>query len=89
MKYFKFPALSLRFVVEYVFELYRVEFVVGDKPVEKFRMVERHYFHGQLLKSFDFDFGFCIPNSKNTCEHIYELPVLSKTTSKFLVLFVF
>ncbi|CAK8694343.1 unnamed protein product [Clavelina lepadiformis] len=55
-----------------------VEFVVGDKPVESFRMIERHYFRDQLLKSFDFDFGFCIPNSTNTCEHIYEFPQLSK-----------
>ncbi|XP_064612755.1 protein unc-119 homolog B-like isoform X2 [Liolophura sinensis] len=55
-----------------------VEFIVGDKPVNKFRMVERHYFRERLLKSFDFEFGFCIPNSKNTCEHIYEFPLLSE-----------
>lgn len=40
-------------------------------------MIERHYFRDHLLKSFDFDFGFCIPNSRNTCEHIYEIPQLS------------
>ena len=45
-------------------------------------MIERHYFRDQLLKSFDFDFGFCIPKSRNTCEHIYELPSLSKRQSK-------
>ncbi|KTG37296.1 hypothetical protein cypCar_00034269 [Cyprinus carpio] len=39
-------------------------------------MIERHYFQERLLKSFDFDFGFCIPNSRNTCEHIYEFPQL-------------
>eukprot|EP00118_Oscarella_pearsei_P028899 m.3225 g.3225 ORF g.3225 m.3225 type:complete len:224 (+) comp9153_c0_seq1:48-719(+) len=55
-----------------------VEFVVGQKPVEKFRMIERHYFRDQLLKSFDFEFGFCIPGSTNTCEHIYEFPKLSE-----------
>jgi len=54
-----------------------VEFTVGDKPVNKFRMIERHYFKSKLLKSFDFEFGFCIPNSKNTCEHIYEFPTLN------------
>ncbi|KAM6965261.1 protein unc-119 homolog B [Aplochiton taeniatus] len=53
-----------------------VEFTVGDKPVNNFRMIERHYFQGRLLKNFDFDFGFCIPNSCNTCEHIYEFPQL-------------
>jgi len=54
-----------------------VEFTVGDKPVENFRMIERHYFKDKLLKSFDFNFGFCMPNSKNTCEHIYEFPRLT------------
>lgn len=55
-----------------------VEFTVGDKPVNNFRMIERHYFRDHVLKSFDFDFGFCIPNSRNTCEHIYEFPQLSE-----------
>ncbi|XP_071789714.1 protein unc-119 homolog B-like [Asterias amurensis] len=54
-----------------------VEFVVGDKPVKNFRMIERHYFKERCLKTFDFNFGFCIPNSKNTCEHIYEFPKLT------------
>ncbi|XP_077570865.1 protein unc-119 homolog B [Stigmatopora nigra] len=53
-----------------------VEFTVGDRPINNFRMIERHYFQGHLLKNFDFDFGFCIPNSRNTCEHIYEFPQL-------------
>jgi len=56
-----------------------MEFVVGDKAVEKFRMIERHYFRDRLLKSFDFEFGFCIPNSKNSCEHIYHIPHLSES----------
>lgn len=60
---------------------YRVEFTVGDKPVNNFRMIERHYFRNQLLKSFDFHFGFCIPSSKNTCEHIYDFPPLSEELS--------
>ncbi|XP_074601943.1 unc-119 lipid binding chaperone [Brevipalpus obovatus] len=54
-----------------------VEFTVGDQPVTSFRMIERHFFRDKLLKTFDFDFGFCIPNSINTCEHIYEFPSLS------------
>ncbi|KAF7209026.1 protein unc-119 homolog B [Nothobranchius furzeri] len=57
-----------------------VEFTVGNRPLNNFRMIERHYFHDHLLKSFDFDFGFCIPNSCNTCEHIYEFPQLSEST---------
>uniref|UniRef100_A0A3Q2GMJ6 Protein unc-119 homolog B-like n=1 Tax=Cyprinodon variegatus TaxID=28743 RepID=A0A3Q2GMJ6_CYPVA len=54
-----------------------VEFTVGNRPLNNFRMIERHYFREHLLKSFDFDFGFCIPSSRNTCEHIYEFPQLS------------
>ncbi|XP_043477115.1 protein unc-119 homolog [Leptopilina heterotoma] len=53
-----------------------VEFLVGNQPVNNLRMIERHFFRDRLLKTFDFEFGFCIPNSKNTCEHIYEFPTL-------------
>lgn len=60
----------------------RVEFTVGDTPINNFRMIERHYFRDQLLKSFDFEFGFCMPSSKNTCEHIYEFPPLSEDISE-------
>ncbi|XP_066928009.1 protein unc-119 homolog B-like [Clytia hemisphaerica] len=62
-----------------------VEFSVGPKPVENFRMVERHYFKDQLLKSFDFTFGFCMPNSKNSCEHIYEFPKIPESQIKDMV----
>jgi hypothetical protein len=55
-----------------------IEFTVGDKPVSKFRMIERHFFRDRQLKSFDFELGFCIPNSRNTVEHIYEFPELSR-----------
>ena len=46
-------------------------------------MVERHYFGNRLLKSFDFNFGFCMPSSTNTCEHIYEMPQLTAQESKW------
>jgi len=57
-----------------------VEFTIGPKPVSNFRMIERHFFRNKLLKTFDFEFGFCIPNSKNTCEHIYEFPSIHPDT---------
>jgi len=41
-------------------------------------MIERHYFKDRLIKSFDFTFGFCIPNTTNTWETIYEMPTLTK-----------
>ncbi|XP_067015193.1 protein unc-119 homolog B isoform X2 [Anabrus simplex] len=62
-----------------------VEFTVGNKSVSKFRMIERHFFRDKLLKSFDFEFGFCIPNSKNTCEHIYEFPTLAPDLVKEMI----
>jgi hypothetical protein len=37
-------------------------------------MIERHYFKGRLIKSFDFTFPFCIPKSTNTWTSEYELP---------------
>ena len=55
---------------------------MGDKPVNKFRMIEKHYFKEKLLKCFDFEFGFCIPHSRNTVEHIYEFPQLTPAESK-------
>jgi len=52
-------------------------FRVGPKEVPKFRMIERHYYKDKLIKSFDFTFGFCIPNSTNSWEVIYDVPVLN------------
>eukprot|EP00760_Papus_ankaliazontas_P033853 PhM_4_TR6761/c0_g1_i1/m.39037 len=56
----------------------QILFTVGQHPVPKFRMIERHYFgNNRLVKSFDFTFGFCIPNSSNSWEAIYDLPQLT------------
>lgn len=62
-----------------------VEFVVGDQPVSNFSMIERHFFKDELIKSFDFNFGFCLPNSRNTIEHIYEMPQLTEAQSKIKI----
>jgi hypothetical protein len=40
-------------------------------------MIEPHYFGNKLIKSFDFTFGFCMPNSVNTKETIYTMPTLT------------
>ncbi|KAI9208042.1 delta subunit of GMP phosphodiesterase [Polychytrium aggregatum] len=58
----------------------RLTFAVGPQELKGFRMIERHYFRGKLIKSFDFDFGFGIPNSVNTWENIYEVPSLDART---------
>ena len=55
----------------------KLVFTVGPKPVPNFRMIERHYFRERLIKSFDFNFGFCIPSSTNSWEAIYDMPKLT------------
>ena len=53
-----------------------LQFAVGPQALNSFRMIERHYFRDFLIKSFDFTFGFCIPNSTNSWEAIYDVPEL-------------
>lgn len=53
-------------------------FSVGTREIREFRMIERHYFRNQLVKSFDFTFGFCIPGSTNTWDAVYSVPALSE-----------
>ena len=53
-------------------------FSVGPEPVPNFRMIERHYFKDELIRSYDFNFGFCIPGSTNSWEAIYGVPELSE-----------
>jgi hypothetical protein len=53
-------------------------FSVGPQPVKNLVMIERHYFKGKLIKSFEFKFDFCIPNSTNTWETIYVIPELEE-----------
>jgi len=63
-----------------------LRFQVGDREVRNFRMIERHYTVERsrggeerfaLLKSYDFTFPFCIPNSVNEWESVYDMPRLS------------
>lgn len=49
-------------------------FAVGPTELKDFRMIERHYFKGKLLRSYDFTFGFCIPNSVNNWDSSYAVP---------------
>uniref|UniRef100_A0A7S2FMT6 GMP phosphodiesterase delta subunit domain-containing protein n=1 Tax=Octactis speculum TaxID=3111310 RepID=A0A7S2FMT6_9STRA len=53
-----------------------LEFAVGRRPVENFRMIEIHYFRDQLIKRYDFEFGFCIPGSTNSWDAVYSVPPL-------------
>jgi hypothetical protein len=53
-------------------------FRVGGLPVKNFIMIERHYFKNKLIKSFKFSIPFCIPNTPNSLEAIYEIPDFSE-----------
>lgn len=55
-----------------------LEFKVGEQPLNSFRMIELHYFKNKLIRTYDFTFGFCIPNSVNTWEAIYDVPEYSE-----------
>lgn len=45
-------------------------------------MIEKHFYKDRLLKTFDFEFGYCIPQSRNCVEHIYDFPTLPQDLSK-------
>eukprot|EP00928_Gymnodinium_smaydae_P047567 TRINITY_DN31759_c0_g1_i1.p1 TRINITY_DN31759_c0_g1~~TRINITY_DN31759_c0_g1_i1.p1 ORF type:complete len:190 (-),score=39.72 TRINITY_DN31759_c0_g1_i1:213-782(-) len=49
----------------------------AQHPLENFRMIERHYFRNQLVRSYDFTAPFVIPNATSTWEVIYEMPELN------------
>ena len=53
-------------------------FAVGEKEVPNFRMIERHYYKNKLVRSYDFSFCFCMPNSQNSWEAVYDLPEVSE-----------
>eukprot|EP00762_Andalucia_godoyi_P001073 ANDGO_02122.mRNA.1 Protein unc-119 len=60
-------------------------FRVGMEPVPSFRIIERHYFRNSLLKSFDFQFGFCIPGSTNSFEQLYVLPSMNQNVMQDMI----
>ncbi|CAD8086047.1 unnamed protein product [Paramecium sonneborni] len=63
----------------------QLTFSVGEKPVKNFTIIERHYFRNQLLRSYEFQFPFCIPNSTNTWEHIYTIPEISEDIKQLMI----
>mmetsp|Transcript_56274 Transcript_56274/g.126969 ORF Transcript_56274/g.126969 Transcript_56274/m.126969 type:complete len:183 (+) Transcript_56274:121-669(+) len=62
-----------------------LEFSVGDQPLHNFRMIERHYFRDQLIRSYDFTLPFVIPNTTNTWEVIYSMPELDQAVKDAII----
>ena len=56
----------------------QVGFSIGSQPVKGMRLIEKHYLKDECIKTYDFNFGFCIPGSHNTWEAIYDLPELTE-----------
>lgn len=76
------PLTDLMIFHRFFVSFLRVGFKIGPQEVKSFRMIERHFFRDQLIKSFDFNFGFCPPDSTNSIEHIYDMPELDSKQSK-------
>ena len=55
----------------------RIQFQVGAEALSTLRMIERHFFQGELIRTFDMVLGYCIPESVNTHDLTYELPILA------------
>jgi hypothetical protein len=53
--------------------------------VKDFLIIERHYFNDLLIKSFEFKFDFCIPNSTNTWEYIYNIPDIDNDIKRQMI----
>lgn len=62
-----------------------LKFSVGTKPVKDFLLIERHYFKNKLVKSFEFKFDFCMPNSINEWETMYEIPELDPELKQSMI----
>ena len=37
-------------------------------------MIEKHFLCDNVVREYEFDFGFCMPKSVNSVEFIYDLP---------------
>ncbi len=51
--------------------------VNGDQPLQQLTLIEKHFFRGEILNEYEFNFPFCVPNSTNQWQYVYELPQLS------------
>ena len=54
------------------------EFKIGPVELKNLRVIERHFFFKKLIKSYDMEFGYCMPDSVNTWETMITLPQLSE-----------
>ena len=48
-------------------------------------MIEKHYFKGKVLREYGFKFGFIIPNSTNSWDFVYDLPLLTPEVEREII----
>lgn len=58
---------------------------MSDDPIKDLELIERHYYKDRLLSGFEFKFPYCIPNSKNDFEFVYDLPRLNEQEKQELI----
>ena len=57
----------------------------GEEPLSDLTLIEKHFFRGQILKEFEFNFPFCVPKSTNEWQYVYQLPELSAELQQEMV----
>ena len=61
------------------------EFRVGAKGLKNLTVIEKHYFKDKLLKTYNFSSPFCMANSTNSVEFVYELPTIDEETKQEMI----
>ncbi|KAM3137838.1 hypothetical protein pb186bvf_010081 [Paramecium bursaria] len=61
-------------------------FTTGPKPLKNLIMIENFYFKDRIIKQYEFRFPFCIPDSTNSWESIYDLPALGENLKSQMIL---
>ena len=59
--------------------------VFDNKPLKDLVLVEKHFFRDQILSEFEFNFPFCVPNSTNTWQYVYNLPDLTPEQQQLMI----
>lgn len=59
--------------------------VNGELPLQQLTLIEKHFFRGQILSEFEFNFPFCVPKSTNQWQYVYELPQLSEEQQEEMI----
>ncbi len=53
-----------------------ITFKIGDLPLKDLQVIENHFYKNKCIARYNFKFPFCVPNSVNNWEYIYEIPQL-------------